>query len=203
MRAVRGCLEPTLATGTQAAGLHHPAHTLLARPDAACGKLTPDPRPAIGTLHLGEDSLDVHSQGRVAEPAVWLVRTNLRGLPQSVLMIAAGADLQDTALDHDRPGATMSLDKGIPHRDSLAKYTAAFFRMSRSMRTRDSSAFSRAISICSAVTALPRTSRRRPAASALTQLSSDYPDTPSVRAAADIFSPPYTSRTASRLNSSV
>jgi len=57
---------------------------------------------------------------------VWLVRANLRGLPQSVLMIAANADLQDTALDHDWLGATMSLDKGLPYRDFLAKYTAAF-----------------------------------------------------------------------------
>ena len=71
------------------------------------------------------------------------------------------------------------------------------------MRTRDSSAFSRAISICSAVTAVPRTSPSRPAASALTQLSSDCPDTPSVRAIADTFSPPCPSPTASRLNSNV
>jgi hypothetical protein len=28
-------------------------------------------------------------------------------------MVAAGADLQNPALDHDRPGATVSLDKGI------------------------------------------------------------------------------------------
>jgi hypothetical protein len=63
-----------------------------------------------------------------------LVQANISGLPQSMLVVAAGADLQDTALDYDRPNAAMSLDKGIPHRDSLAKYTVAFFRMSRSMR---------------------------------------------------------------------
>ena len=126
MRAVRGRLEPALATGTQAAGLHHPAYPLLSWP--GCRVRQGHAKSSASHRHpsSGEDSLDVHSQGRVAEPAVWLVRANLRRLPQSVLMIAAGADLQDTALGHDRPGATMSLDKGIPHRDSLAKYTAAF-----------------------------------------------------------------------------
>src|SRR3990167_1117121 len=178
MFAVRGGLEPALVTGTQAAGLHHSAHALLARQDAACGKLAPNPRPDIGSLHSGEDRFDVHSQGCVAEPTVWLVGTDLRGLPQPVLMKTAGADLQVTAQDHDRPGATMSLDKGIPHRDSLAKYIAAIFRMSRSMRTRDRSDSSRAITCCSAVTALPRTSRRRPAASAVSQLSSFAPTRP-------------------------
>ena len=44
--------------------------------------------------------------------------------------------------------------------------------MSRSIRAFASSAFKRAISICSALTALPATSRSRPAASAFTQLCS-------------------------------
>jgi hypothetical protein len=80
----------------------------------------------IGTLHLGKDSLDVHRQGCIAESAMWLVRANIHSLSQSVLMIAAGADLQNTALHHDRLGGTMSLGKGISHRDSFAKYTAVF-----------------------------------------------------------------------------
>ena len=68
MRAVRGGLETPLATGLQAQRLHHPVHPLLARTNAARGKLAPEPRPAIGTLHLGEDRLDVHRQRRIAEP---------------------------------------------------------------------------------------------------------------------------------------
>ena len=51
----------------------------------------------------------------------------------------------------------------------------------------DRRAFSRAISICSAVNALARTSRSRPDASAFTQLSSDCAETPSVRATDDSF----------------
>lgn len=49
MGTVRGCLEPALAASTQAAGLHHPAHTLLARSNATRGKFTPYPRTAIPT----------------------------------------------------------------------------------------------------------------------------------------------------------
>jgi hypothetical protein len=40
----------------------------------------------------------------------------------------------------------MGADEGVPHRDSLAKYAAAFFRMSRSSVTRLSSDFNRRIS---------------------------------------------------------
>ncbi len=58
------------------------------------------------------------------------IRASIGSLPQSVLVVAAGADLQNPALDHDRPSATMSLDKGIPHSDSLAKYAVAFLRNS-------------------------------------------------------------------------
>jgi len=32
------------------------------------------------------------------------------------------------------PDRSMSLDKGVSHRDSLAKYAVAFFKMSRSIR---------------------------------------------------------------------
>jgi hypothetical protein len=40
----------------------------------------------------------------------------------------------------------MRTDEGVPYRDSLAKYAAAFFRMSRSSETRFNSDFSRRIS---------------------------------------------------------
>ena len=39
----------------------------------------------------------------------------------------AGAHSQNPALRRNRSDLLMSLDKGIPHRDSLAKYTAAYF----------------------------------------------------------------------------
>src|SRR5208283_5258228 len=78
-----------------------------------------------------------------------------------------------------------------------------FFKMSRSIRVLASSAFRRASSICSALTALPATSRNRPAASAFTQLCSVLAEIPKVFVSEEIASPPRTNRTASCLNSSV
>ena len=59
----------------------------------------------------------------------------------------------------------MSLDKGVFHRDSLAKCAAAFFRMSRSIRALASSAFRRAISICSGRSPCSRPPPPRPSTS--------------------------------------
>src|SRR5208283_1434122 len=75
-----------------------------------------------------------------------------------------------------------------------------FFRMSRSIRALASSAFRRAISICSALIALPATSRGRPAASAFNQLCGVWPESPKVLAADATVWPPWTRRMASCLN---
>ena len=117
-----------------------------------------------------ENRLDVNQQRRVADPAARLKGTSVSRLTRAILMKAAGADVQRATLRRHRPDFAMSLDKGVSHSDSLAKYAAAFFRMSRSVRVLANSAFRRAISICSALTVLPATSRNRPAASAFTQL---------------------------------
>ncbi len=91
-------------------------------------------------------------------------------LARSLLMIAAGANIQRPALRRHRPHRSMSLNKGVSHRDSLAKYAAAFFKMLRSMRALANSVFRRAISIGSALIDLPATSHNFPAASAFTLL---------------------------------
>ena len=75
--------------------------------------------------------------------------------------------------------------------------------MSRSIFTRASSARSRLISICSALTGLLSAPLSLPSLLALTQLNSVCSTTPSVRAAAAMLWPASTNRTASRLNSSV
>ncbi len=99
-------------------------------------------------------------------------RPKLSGLPQP-----ARRHLQHAALIDNRPHILVLFDEGVSNRDSLAKYAAAFFRMSRSIRVRASSAFNRLISICSALTALtPARSVKRPAASAFTQLCGVWPD---------------------------
>ena len=172
MRTVCRRLELALATRLQAMGLHHLAHALLPGANAAILKLAPDARPAIGALHLIENRLHVNQQGRVADPATGLKRTDVSCLTRAILTVAAGADVQRPTLRRYGPNSSMSLDKGVSRRNSLAKYAVAFFKMSRSIRVLASSAFRRAISICSALTALPATSRNRPAASAFTQLCS-------------------------------
>jgi hypothetical protein len=87
-------------------------------------KFAPDARPAIGALHLAEDRLDVNQQRHIAEPAAGLKGADVR-LTRSILPIAAGADLQHPALRRYRPKLSMLQDKGVSHRDSLAKCRVA------------------------------------------------------------------------------
>src|SRR6266568_2306873 len=61
---------------------------------------------------------------------------------------------QHFALHRHRPVPLVPLDPGVLHSDSFAKYAVAFFRMSRSIFTRASSARNRLISICSGLTGL-------------------------------------------------
>ena len=146
--------QASALTTPQARRLNLPPHE-AATPliyAAKCAECSDDRKRQI-ILHPGEARLDMHRQGRIAEQTVRLVWANIGGLQQSVMTITASADLQNTALHHDRPGATTLLDQGIPHRDFLANLPL-FFRMWLSMRTRTSAASSRAISICSRLTAL-------------------------------------------------
>src|SRR5450631_2447771 len=172
MGAVRRRLELAFAACAKVVRLHQFSHAVLASANAALVKFAPDARPTVGALHLIEDRLDVNQQGDVADPTARLEMPGSFPLTRLILMVAAGADVQHPALRRHRPDHAMSLDKGVSHSDSLAKYAAAFFRMSRSTRALASSAFRRAISICSALTVLPAISRNRPAASAFTQLCS-------------------------------
>ena len=102
--------------------------------------------------------------------------------------VAAGTDSQDAALQSDGPLVFVPGDPGIPrgfplvilHSASFAKYApeeiplgdaVAFFRMSRSILTRASSALSRARSICSALTGLAPAPVSLPWADSRNQLS--------------------------------
>jgi len=98
--------------------------------------------------------------------------------PTQVLLKSSGADIQDRALYRDRPIPAVSLNKGVLHSDSLAKYAAAFFKMSRSIFTRDNSVRRRLISICSALTAGVAELFNPPLPAALTQLCSVCSDRP-------------------------
>ena len=63
-------------------------------------------------------------------------------------IVAAGMHFHHPAHASHRMLGFMSPDECVPYRDSLAKYAAAFFRMSRSSVTRLSSALSSRNSAC-------------------------------------------------------
>lgn len=67
-------------------------------------------------------------------------RARRLGLPG---VLAAGVHLHDLTQAPHAVLPLMELDERVLHRDCLAKYAAAFFRMSRSSVTRLSSAFRR------------------------------------------------------------
>jgi hypothetical protein len=68
------------------------------------------------------DRLDVGQQGHVTDAPHILVGYFLAA---QVLMKSPGTNLQDRALYRDRPVPAVSLNKGVLHNDSLAKYAAA------------------------------------------------------------------------------
>jgi len=82
-------------------------------------KLTPGTWLAISALHLVENRLDVAAAG--------LQWTSFSRLPRSILAIAAGAVFEHLALPRNWPDRSISLDKGVSHRDSPAKYAVAYF----------------------------------------------------------------------------
>ena len=130
MGAVRRRLELALAARAKTMRFHQFAHALLARANAALLKFPPDARPAIDALHLIENRLHVNQQGHIADPPTGLKGTDVLHLARAILAIAARADVQRPTLRRYRRDVSMSLNKGVSHRDSLAKYAAAFLRNS-------------------------------------------------------------------------
>src|SRR5664280_2941485 len=88
-------------------------------------------------------------------------------------IISALCYIQYSAQKHNRIGESQLLNQRVPFSDSLAKYAAAFFKMSRSILARDSSLFTCANSISISVSGrrpLP-TSPRFPTLKTLIQRS--------------------------------
>ena len=84
--------------------------TPFASLNATRRKLTPGTWLAISALHLVENRLDVAAAG--------LQWTSFSRLPRSILAIAAGAVFEHLALPRNWPDRSISLDKGVSHRDS-------------------------------------------------------------------------------------
>jgi len=162
--AVGGDLEAPLASGADAVPLHELLNPFLAHAHASGQQLLPDARPAVAAECLGVDSLDVHQQGIVTEVAP----LGTADPANEVLVIPGHADMQHPALHRDRPHPSVALHEGVLHRCAFAKYAVAFSRMSRYIFTGASSARSRLISLCSALTTLLSAPMSLPSRCALT-----------------------------------
>ena len=92
--------------------------------------------------------LDVHQQRVVTE----VPPLRRAGCPYKVIVMSGCAGHKHSALQRDRPNPSVSVDEGVLQLCAFAKYVVAFPRMSRSIFTRASSARSRLIAICSALT---------------------------------------------------
>src|SRR5882762_6658560 len=119
---------------------------------------------------------------------------------------AALRHAQRFAHQPDRVSVSVSLDPGVPHSDSFAKYAAAFFRISFSIRSRAFSCFKRAFSASRSVTTglWPRLIGTSPLRAWPTQFASVLSDISRLRATSrNPRRPTITCSTAAARNSSV
>lgn len=102
------------------------------------------------TLDLSLYYTHVGQQGfiTVARTRPWVIRC----IAPQPAEIPTDTDLQHLTSHTDVPLPPHLVNPGVPRSVSYAKYAAAFFAMSRSIRNRATSALSRASSICSDVT---------------------------------------------------
>ena len=103
---------------------------LLTNPNVPLPQLAPDP--TVGASGFSMDRLD--EQRHIAHSPHALVG-HFR--PMQVLLKSSGTDIQNRALYRDRPVTAVSLNKGVLHRYSLAKYAVAFLRNSPGFRCGD------------------------------------------------------------------
>lgn len=111
MTTVGGYAEAPLAARTNAMLLHQPLHPLLAHAQASLAKLAPHARSPVSAVRLGMHRADVQQKCLIRHVTP---SRNLRP-PQSMLVIARGADAEHAALHTDRPDKTMLINKGEPH----------------------------------------------------------------------------------------
>src|SRR3990172_11166963 len=176
---------------------HALRHGLAIARMSLCHELLLNPRRTVCVLVLHR----VHGPNAVGQFFPTTGPVAERTLPPGV--IAAAGDLQHVALHADRPDRPVVFHELVSHRDSFAKKAVAFFKISRSIRSRSFSARNRAFSTSSAVGCRglaggPFFSRE------IFQARNRFAWTPSLRPASDRLKPCFvTSRMASCLNSRV
>src|SRR5215210_4749753 len=115
---------------------------MFATSDALGVQLYPGLLRPVGFACLGVHPQDLAKQLPLAQSAS-------PGCSCPPLVIAAARYVEHRAHALEREPRLMVAHECVPHRRSLAKYAAAFFKISRSSVTRLSSAFNRASSLCS------------------------------------------------------
>src|SRR5690606_9664332 len=158
--------------------------------------------PAVFLLHFAVNGSDMYKQPLIGQSG------GPRHFPAALPAVeSAFANRQHSAHRSHRPMAFHFLNPGVLCSVSCAKYAAAFFAMSRSMRSCTTSARKREISICSALTeaveagfSLPPNWPRRCWRTQLLRLAFGIP---SDSATDPIETPANTWRTLSSLNSCV
>src|SRR3954451_19670017 len=122
---------------------HEPRDALLRTPDPLRAQLGVDLRGAVALMTRRMGRAD-----REAQPLI--LRSAVAGAPLVRRVEARGRHPERPTHESRLELAHMLSDAGVPHRDSFAKNAAAFFRKSRSWRSRSFSRRKRASS-CSAV----------------------------------------------------
>src|SRR5262249_38878482 len=178
----------------QDAGLsHQPGDPMLPTGEAERAQFHPDPRTAIALPDLALDVANLLRQDAIGTDPI-------AERPRTPCVVAGPRHLQHPTHRPHVPDAGMRLDEGESHRRSLAKKAVAFFKISRSSRSRSFSRLS--CRTCSS----SESTRPGPGFWVVTvrsQLRSVVTLTPSsVASSFNGRSDSWTSRTASRRNSS-
>src|SRR5450631_990671 len=119
-------------------------------------QVAPDPGTAVTAATQKMKRANAHRQSFVLDRAC-------AGLVCVPLMEPGSRHIEQPAHPAYRPNRSMSRNEAVPHLDSFAKYAAAFFRMSRSIRASANSRLSRSISLaCSVLSCVPDFSSHLP-----------------------------------------
>src|SRR5687768_870020 len=119
--------------------LAQPRHPMPPTPNASARRLTPEFDRPILFPHLLMDLAEQMEHALIFDGAC-----TARAISPGI--VAAATDGQGVTEPRHSIGSLLSSDKRVSHVDSLAKYPAAFFKMSRSSMTRANSRLRRAIS---------------------------------------------------------
>src|SRR5580704_12350462 len=126
---ISGAAEATVFARAQSRSLHQPRHPLAPGALTALAQLGMDPGAAVAAATLAINRRHCQSQ-----PLIFLGM--LRGRPFIPGVVSCARDLEHPAHQRHRVAGLLRCDKSESHSLSLAKKAVAFFRISRSSRSR-------------------------------------------------------------------